>query len=353
LYNLVKLFKNMKDLNSLLKLKEDNINLINENNFLRNELETNQIKFEQILSIDKAKIKVVELKMLLDKCKKEKNNIQNMFDESKQFAEQRNEEILSALINGSYGITFEDFIVSLSEDRYLKIPIDTVFGNIKNEVYQKFASEKKLKLDKLDKTILKYEQKQELIKDKCAELENFFNLKIKNIKSNNKKKLLQEKEKHNLESISLKNQYILRLKKIREKLNVNYINGLEYEIEKLKEQNKKEKKDNEKLMVSHNLLKKEISELEENNKVLSTTLDSIKIKLQNCQKELAKYISKQKNISSSSILNSNLGDMNISSENDGSKGWHSSARENGKFGSLPSFDNYDDEYLDNSKEGFE
>ena len=45
--------------------------------------------------------------------------------------------------------------------------------------------------------------------------------------------------------------------------------------------------------------------------------------------------------------------MNIGIDSDGSKGWHDLAREDGKFGSLPSFDNYDDDYTDNLKEGFE
>ena len=109
-----------------------------------------------------------------------------------------------------------------------------------------------------------------------------------------------------------------------------------------------------------NLAKTKHSILLSESKKFQGSIDNLKKenhflsqKLENCQKELSKYLKKKKKGINVNNLNIETESMKFSSNNDGSHGWDKSIRESGKFGSLPSFDNYDDDYLDNNPEGFE
>ena len=101
------------------------------------------------------------------------------------------------------------------------------------------------------------------------------------------------------------------------------------------------------------ILNREKRDLQEENKSHKITISDISKKLQNCQQLFSTHSNKQNDNSEIPLSQIKTEYLNIGTENDGSKGWHGIARENGKFGSLPSFDNYDDDYLENSKEGFE
>lgn len=77
-------------------------------------------------------------------------------------------------------------------------------------------------------------------------------------------------------------------------------------------------------------------------KLVSVLYNETKVKLENCQKILS--VSKSSN-PQTTINNSKGTSEGFKSglDSDGSKGFHDMARENGRFGSLPSFDNYDDD----------
>ena len=123
----------MEELGNLLKLKEENRFLREENALIKSELKIFKERSNDSISLENSSLKVKELKMLLEKYKKEKTDLKEKIIEAENFADKRNEEILSALVNGSYGITFEDFIINLSANTFLKIPIDAIFSEIKSK----------------------------------------------------------------------------------------------------------------------------------------------------------------------------------------------------------------------------
>ncbi|MBK6979383.1 MAG: hypothetical protein IPH28_21715 [Cytophagaceae bacterium] len=148
--------------------------------------------------------------------------------------------------------------------------------------------------------------------------------------------------------ISSHNQEI---KRINESLNGQVLNEIYNENKILKSETEENNRLIEKLITSNKLLNIDKTKSENEKQQLEEKIKSLELKLQNCQKVLKNTPNfKNKIIESENDLE---GKTLKSNDFDGSKGWHELARENGKFGSLPSFDNYSDEYLDDSKNGFE
>lgn len=348
--------KVMEELSNLLKLKEENRLIKEENDLVKAELTIIKERFDDLLLEEKSAQKVFELKMLLEKYKKEKGELKVKLQEAENFANKRNEEILSALVKGSYGITFEDFIIHLSEVSFLKIPIERVLIDVKETIIQKFTKNLEIKQALLDESIQKYERKRKSLDLDKIEFEQFFNQRVAKIREESNSQLEIVKRKLNEENEAYRKQYFREIKKIKEKFNEEYINSLERELHSLKQTEKISIKSlpQDFLNVSINLLKNENARILKENKELQSSNSINEKKLLNCQRELSKYLfaSQKKN---DSFLEPQSLPENISKggDSDGSKGWHDVARESGKFGSLPSFDNYDDDYLDNSKEGFE
>jgi predicted Holliday junction resolvase-like endonuclease len=342
----------MKDLATLLKLKEENKVLQNEKSKLKTELENAENQLAQIIGADNSTRKVLELRIGNEKLRKDKIELENQLKVSREYAENRNQEILTALAKGAYGITFEDFVINLSESTYLKIPIDLIFEGIKEEARFKYAEKEKLKLAELEESIKKYERKKTFVDDNNKELKTAYINKLSRTKEDFKRRIEAEKEKYNRKLMSIRYSFNEETSLLMKRFDEKYIERLESEIQQLQHQIKKDAIVTEKIKATFSILKKEKNDLTKENNELSLGRSLIEKRLQNCQREIAKYI----NTSTNKVSTINSGDedkISLSNNNDGSKGWHDSARENGKFGSLPSFDNYDDDYLDNSKEGFE
>ncbi len=110
------------------------------------------------------------------------------------------------------------------------------------------------------------------------------------------------------------------------------------------------KENNDKNLLKIKFLEKESLELKNELKRVSSLLKETKTKLENCQKFFHEYKNSNSTNSIEEIpINSQESISGL--ENDGSKGFHIIARENGRFGSLPSYDNYSDNYIEISKNG--
>jgi hypothetical protein len=341
----------MEELSNLLKLKEENRLLKEENTLLKSDLKKIKGRFDDSISSEKTSLKVIELKKLLEKYRKEKIDLQKKILDAENFSDKMFEKILLALANGSYEITGEDFILNFSETRLIKVDIDAIFKDIKDKVLKKYNTIYELKRVELDKLINKNLQKEQIIKKANRQYEILYNQKIDKLQREYNKKISDARLKYIAEVNSIgknNNDQISPLSG-----DQKYIPILKKEYEKLKMDFDEISRSIDPLKSSMNLLKVENSELKKEKHNLSVLLGTVEKKLQNCQKELSKYLTKSSFNSSTSILKTNIEDMNMGINSDGSKGWHDIARETGRFGSLPSFDNYDDDYLDNSKEGFE
>ncbi len=342
----------MEELGNLLKLKEENRFLREENALIKSELKIFKERSNDSISLENSSLKVKELKMLLEKYKKEKTDLKEKIIEAENFADKRNEEILSALVNGSYGITFEDFIINLSANTFLKIPIDAIFSEIKSKVFEKFNANLEKKNKELEELIQKNKKQAAVLKNAKLQFDILLNQRLHKIEKDFDKKFDAEikliKKKHDDQILLLKNEQILKGEHI-----PDFISTLKGEYKFLKKQYEDNIKSVELVEISMNLLKNENSGLKKENIKLSDLLGKVEFKLQNCQKELSKHLNKSQVVSSTLNIQSNPESKNVGFDSDGSKGWHDVARESGKFGSLPSFDNYDDDYLDNFKEGFD
>jgi hypothetical protein len=109
------------------------------------------------------------------------------------------------------------------------------------------------------------------------------------------------------------------------------------------------KENDDKNLLKIKLLERESNDLKIELQRVSVLFNETKVKLENCQKILS--YSKGSNSQTTISISKETSEGFISGlDSDGSKGFHDMARENGRFGSLPSFDNYDDDFLDNMKE---
>lgn len=133
------------------------------------------------------------------------------------------------------------------------------------------------------------------------------------------------------------------------------IKTLEFDNEKLKRDLKKSKEDKgientniETLEILLREVKQEKKKLEDENKNLEKEKDEYRRKLENCQKELNKF----KSINTSPMAKAKTLPLDESEKisykggiaEDGSTGFSNERRENGRMGSLSSFDNYNDDF---------